>query len=292
MAMGLTLAFRLLVGSVQLTGLRRLQQTLASSHSARFVWHVLRLPVAFYQQRYAGDIAGRVDGNSAVADLISGPLATTIVGLLMIVFYGGVMFVFDPVLAAVGMAVGALNMAGIAVAQRLLVDENIKASHFRGRLAGSMMHAVKIIETIKAGASEHEALVRLTGHQAKVSNASQRIDTIAGLLVVMPPLLSLVTTAAVLGIGGGRVIDGVLSVGALLAFQTLLTQFSRPFGDLVGLGSSVQMLQAELARLDDVQQHAIDPVFDPCPRRATAEATGSPVASRPGGSPGGWSSAT
>ena len=65
-----------------------------------------------------------------------------------------------------------------------------------------------------------------------------------------------------LGLGGGRVIDGLMSVGALVAFQALLTQFNRPFGDLVGLGSSVQTLQAELARLDDVEQHPIDPVFD------------------------------
>ena len=52
-----------------------------------------------------------------------------------------------------------------------------------------------------------------------------------------------------------------MSVGALVAFQALLTQFNRPFSDLVGLGSSVQTLQAELARLDDVEQHPIDPVF-------------------------------
>ena len=85
LAMGLTLVFRLLIGSIQLAGLRRLKQSLAATHSARFVWHVLRLPTAFYQQRYAGDIASRVDGNSAVADLVSGPLATTLVGLLMVV---------------------------------------------------------------------------------------------------------------------------------------------------------------------------------------------------------------
>ena len=84
---------------------------------------------------------------------------------------------------------------------------------------------------------------------------------------MLPPFLSLVTTAAVLGLGGGHVIDGIMSVGALVAFQTLLAQFNRPFGDLVGLGSSVQTLQAELARLDDVEQHPIDPVFDHAPRR-------------------------
>ena len=157
-------------------------------------------------------------------------------------------------------------MVGIAAVQRVLADENVKVKHFGGLLAGSMMHAVQIVETLKAGASEHEALVRLTGNQARLTNASQRVTTVAGLLVVLPPLLSLVTTAAVLGLGGGHVIDGVMSVGALVAFQALLTQFNRPFGDLVGLGSSVQTLQAELARLDDVEQHRIDPVFDPARR--------------------------
>ena len=88
---------------------------------------------------------------------------------------------------------------------------------------------------------------------------------------MLPPLLSLVTTAAVLGLGGLHVIDGVMSVGALVAFQTMLTQFNLPFGDLVGLGSSVQTLQAELARLDDVEQHRLDPVFDREPRAPAPE---------------------
>ena len=178
---------------------------------------------------------------------------------------------------------GALNMVGIAAAQRVLADENIKVPHFGGMLAGSMMHAIQIIETLKAGASEHEALVRLTGNQARVTNASQRVTVVAGLLVVLPPFLSLVTTAAVLGLGGGHVIDGIMSVGALVAFQTLLAQFNRPFGDLVGLGSSVQTLQAELTRLDDVEQHPVDPVFDRAPRaprlrraRAVVDESGPP----------------
>jgi NHLM bacteriocin system ABC transporter peptidase/ATP-binding protein/NHLM bacteriocin system ABC transporter ATP-binding protein len=271
-AMGLTFVFRLLIGFLQLAGLRRLMRSLAATHSARFVWHVLRLPTAFYQQRYAGDIASRVDSSSAVASLVSGQLATTLVGLLMVVFYGGVMLAFDPALAALGMALGALNMAGIAAVQRVLADESVKVKHFGGQLGGSMMHTIRIVETVKAGASEHEALVRLTGNQARLTNASGRVTTVAGLLVVLPPLLSLVTTAAVLGMGGGHVIDGVMSVGALVAFQTLLSQFNRPFGDLVGLGTSVQTLQAELARLDDVEQHRVDPVFDSAPRAPLTEA--------------------
>ena len=112
-----------------------------------------------------------------------------------------------------------------------------------------MMWAVQIIETIKAGAAEQETLVRLSGHQTRMTNSLQRIGVANSFLIAMPPLLSLATTAAILWIGGARVIDGVMSVGALVAMQTLMANLNRPFGDLVRLGSSVQSLQAELARL-------------------------------------------
>jgi ABC-type bacteriocin/lantibiotic exporter with double-glycine peptidase domain len=115
----------------------------------------------------------------------------------------------------------------------------------------------------RRGAGEPEAFQTTASGRALIRHFEViRAD---GLLVMLPPLLSLVTTAAVRGLGGSHVIDGLMSVGALVAFQALLTQFNRPFGDLVGLGSSVQTLQAELARLDDVEQHRTDPVFDSAP---------------------------
>jgi NHLM bacteriocin system ABC transporter peptidase/ATP-binding protein len=260
--MGLTAVLHALVAVIQRRSLRELKLSVAVVYSSKFLWHVLRLPITFYQQRYAGDISSRVESNSVVADLISGQLATTMVGLLMVVFYAAVTLAFNPLLTVVGVAIGCLNLAGIALASRLLAEESLKIRHDRGKLFGSMMWAVQIIETIKAGASEHETLARLTGHQTRMTNGLQRIGVANALLIAMPPLLSLATTAAILWIGGARVIDGVMSVGALVAMQTLMANLNRPFGDLVRLGSSVQALQAELARLDDVHQFPLDPRFE------------------------------
>lgn len=263
LAMAICAMFRLLVMMIQRGMLRRLKLSLAMTHSAKFLWHVLRLPIAFYQQRFAGDISARVDGNSEVADMVSGDLATTAVGLLMIAFYAALMVAFDPLLALVGVAIGGLNLLGIAAVSRILADENLKIKQDRGKLFGCMSRTLQIIETIKASASESEALVHLSGHQARITNATQVVGTVGSLLILLPPFFSLATTAAILGIGGARVVEGVMSVGALVAFQTLMANFHRPFGDLVRLGSTVQSLQAELARLDDVRQYAIDPLFEP-----------------------------
>ena len=138
------------------------EAVLAATHSARFLWHVLRLPIgvlsAALRRRHLQP-GGR---QLAVADLISGPLATTLVGLLMVVFYGGVMLAFDPVLAAVGVAIGSLNLAGIAAAQRMLRRREHQ-DQARPRPARRLDDARRPDHRDdQGGRSEHEALVRLT----------------------------------------------------------------------------------------------------------------------------------
>ena len=68
-----------------------------------------------------------------------------------------------------------------------------------------------------------------------------------------------------LGLGGRQVAMGSLSIGALVAFQTLLASFNQPFRDLARLGSQVQELRADLDRIDDVRHHQIDPVLEARP---------------------------
>jgi ATP-binding cassette, subfamily C, bacterial len=56
-------------------------------------------------------------------------------------------------------------------------------------------------------------------------------------------------------LGGLRVIEGHLSLGMLVAFQSLMQSFLAPVTNLVGFASTLQDLQGALHRLDDVLHH-------------------------------------
>ncbi|MFI5460513.1 MAG: NHLP family bacteriocin export ABC transporter peptidase/permease/ATPase subunit [Isosphaerales bacterium] len=261
LAMALTAVARLAAASLQQLYLTRLEVRLALVESIEFLWHVLRLPVTFFQHRWTGDIVSRASSTARVAGLMSGELATTAVSLLTLVVYVAVILPYDPLLAAVGVGIGSLNLVALQWFSRWRVDRNRGIAQIRGRLVAGVMWAIQIIESVKATGSESDLLVRWSGDQSRMINAEQALGVCDVLLLVLPSFLASLTAIAVLGLGGHHVIVGGLSIGLLVAFQALLAGFNQPFRDLARLGAQVQELRADLDRIDDVRHRPIDAVF-------------------------------
>jgi NHLM bacteriocin system ABC transporter peptidase/ATP-binding protein len=245
---------------MQQSQLLRLETRLALASSGRFLWHVLRLPIGFFTQRSAGEISSRVPINDRVAQLLSGELATTLLSLLVIVFYAAVMLQYDPLLTVVGILVAVLNVAALKWVSRRRTDISQRLQQDRGKLMGVAMGGLQTIETLKATGSEAAFFSRWAGQQAKVVNAQQQLALYTQLLSVVPPFLLALNTALLLGIGGVRVMDGRLSMGMLVALQALLIAFVTPVNRLVDLGGTLQEVRGGLARLDDVLNAVPDPM--------------------------------
>jgi len=244
---------------IQQVYLLRLETRMAVGSSSRFLWHVLRLPTEFFSQRFAGDISSRVAINDRVAQLLSRDLATNALGAVMIVFFAAVLFQYDAVLTLMGIAVVSLNVAALRYVSRKRVDGNRRLGQDQGKLLGTAIGGLQTIETLKATGGESDLFARWAGYQAKVVNGRQELDRYTQLLDTVPPLLSAVNTALILGIGGLRVIDGRLSLGGLVAFQLLMAAFIAPVNRLVSLGGKLQTVEGDMNRLDDVLRYRLDP---------------------------------
>ena len=258
LAMGMT---ALVLGGLtwlQQAYLLRLETRMAVGASSRFLWHVLRLPVEFFTQRYAGDISARVGINDRVAQLLSRDLATNVLGAIMVVFFAVVLFRYDPVLTGMGIAIALLNVAALHYVSRKRVDGNRRLLQDQGKMMGTALGGLQTIETLKATGSESDLFTRWSGYQAKVVNARQDLERYTQLLDAVPPLLGAVNTALILGIGGLRVMNGTLSLGGLVAFQILMVSFMGPINRLVSLGGRLQMVEGDMNRLDDVLRYRID----------------------------------
>jgi NHLM bacteriocin system ABC transporter peptidase/ATP-binding protein len=246
---------------LQQSALLRLQTRLAVTSSARFLWHVLRLPMEFFAQRFPSEISGRVEVNEDIASLLSSGVTTNIVNLMMIGFFAALMCLYDAKLTLFGILAVGLNLLALRhftrarknLTQRLLQEES--------KCTGLAMTGLQMMETLKSTGSENGFFSRWSGHQAKVINAEQKLSTSLILYSMIPKTLVAVSAVAVLYFGGLHVMSGVLTIGMLWSFLALMDIFLEPASSLIELGSTLQEMDGSLARLDDVLRYPMDKQF-------------------------------
>ncbi|NMG05531.1 NHLP family bacteriocin export ABC transporter peptidase/permease/ATPase subunit [Brasilonema sp. UFV-L1] len=251
-----------ILARMRLLYLRRLMVKLSVSMSGQFLWHTLRLPIGFYAQRFTGEISSRNELNDKVADVLSGQLATTVIDTLMIVFYAAIMILYDWILTSVAILFAAFNFFALQSLSRSRVDANMKVAQENGKVAGVAIGGIQSMETVKASGLEFDLFSKFAGYYAKMLNAQQELALPSQVLSTLPTFLTALATTSILVVGGFRVMNGSLSIGMLVAYQTLTSEFLKPVNNLVNFGSTMQELEADLNRLDDVLQNPIDSEAD------------------------------
>jgi len=269
LVMGLAIALSSLLVALQQAISLRLQTKLAVTSASRFFWHVLNMPMNFYAQRSAAELAYRVHLNDRIAELLSGRVTTAAIRAISALFFLVLMLRYDVALALLSVAIAALNLLALAAANRSRSDANATLLQAEGELLGTAVMGIRYIETLKAAGAERAFLQRWGSRLARVVNARQQLGFPTQLLVAAPRLLAMLNAAAILGFGSLRVIDGTLSLGALFAFYLLSEQFSAPFAEIVRFGSEFQEMDGSLKRIEDVYRYpaTVPPLEVAEPRR-------------------------
>ncbi|NNG37442.1 NHLP family bacteriocin export ABC transporter peptidase/permease/ATPase subunit [Nakamurella aerolata] len=262
LAMAVAAICTFVLTSVQRQYLLRLEVRMALVSSARFVRRLLRMPVDFYLQRRPAEVSQRVTANDTVAQILSRDLAVTVVDLMLVVFYAALLVRYDALLGLIGIGMAILNIVVLRLVARSRTNAVAALRADRGNLTATTFHTLQMIETVKASGSEPDSFARWSGFLAKVVSAKQRLGIPSAYLTVAPPLIAAANTGLVLLIGGLRVVDGAITVGILMAFQTLLMGLSRPVTALTNLGGRLQDISADVRRLYDVELYPTDESFD------------------------------
>ena len=261
--MAASILIMLLLLSLQRHFLLRLQTKLALTTSAKFLTHIIRLPIEFFSQRYAGEIGSRVMINDKVANVLSNKLATTMLDMMSLVFIGLIMISYDIWLTIVCVSLALINLVATKLVQRPRTDASFRLLQEKGKLMGTSMSGIQMMETLKATGGEMEFFGRWGGYQAKTIKAQQDMEFYGQCLTAIPPFTKALISASILGFGGLRVMDGHMTVGLLVAFQLLMDSFTKPITSFVTFGTALQETQADLTRLDDVLRYQVAPAYLP-----------------------------
>ncbi len=239
--------------------LLRIETKMSLSTASQFFWHVLRLPVDFFYQRYAGDISARVETNDQVANMVSNQFAKNFLDLILVFFYFLVMAQYSLLLSLVALGFALLNIIALRLIANQRVESYSQLQQVEGRLSGVTTNGLQTIETIKSRGGEDDFFKKWAGFMTKVVNAEQKLSFLSIILQSVPTILSSLTTLVVLTAGSLLIMNGQMTIGMLVAFQSFAQSFLEPVESLVNMGGRLQETKGDMNRLDDILEANLDP---------------------------------
>ena len=261
-AMALTIGLQVVLQHLQLVGTRSLEKRLTRRFAIGFEHQILALPERFYSQRHASDIASRMGINANIAEFIGGQLIPMATGLVLLVFYLILTFLYSPWLGLLILTTTAINALVVQRNLRTQKDANLALQKDAAKSGAVVVGAMRDIETIKAAALEHDVFRRFAGYQSRLLNTLQALQLRNTRLRLIPNGLTTFNEVTVLLLGFLLVIRGDLTLGMLLAAQTIAFSLKGQIESVIGFVQQLPGFEAGVLRLEDVLEQPRDPLLD------------------------------
>jgi ABC-type bacteriocin/lantibiotic exporter with double-glycine peptidase domain len=223
-----------------------------------FLDHMVSLPFSFFTKRSTGDLMMRVESNRVVREKVTSKTLKSIIDGVFVLLYGAIIFYQDATLGAIAFAVASLNglvfwcvRPTVNRLQASSLDKKAKENSYMVQLLGG-------IETLKCAGAERLGLEKWSNlfiDECNVGMQQQRlgayVEVLTGGLQMLGPLLLLV-------IGANAVMKNEMTLGTMMAMNSLGNALFTPLGALITAAFDLQTVKGHMERIDDVLQTPVE----------------------------------
>lgn len=219
----------------------------------RYIRHLLTLPLSFFHGERAGDLVARASNDvEAIQRFLFFGLRMGIFGVLTLVLSLALMCRIDWELALL-----ALLPMPIMILLTRWVGRRVHRGFRRvqeqfGAMSSQIQENLTGMRVVKAFALADGEIGRFVDTNKAYVDENRRLVKLRSLFFPFTFLLNGVSMVVILWLGGLRVIDGALSLGAFVAFNAYLTRLGMPMMLLGWIVDEYQRCRASLGRLEEV----------------------------------------
>lgn len=221
--------------------------------------HMLGLPLSYFEGRRVGDTVTRVRQLESVREFLTNASLSVLIDPAFTIVFLIAMWVYSPTLFwIVAATIPAYVVVSLLVTGPLRhrLDEKYERSSANNAL---LVESVSGMQTIKAAAVEPQWQERWEKQLAGYSAANQRVINLGNSGSQAVQLISKLSLAAILFFGARQVIDGAMTVGALVAFNMFAQRVSGPVIRMAQLWQDFQQVRLSVERLGDVLNQPVEP---------------------------------
>ncbi len=219
---------------------------------ARLFRHMVQLPLAYFEARRVGDTVARVRELEHIRQFLTGSALTAALDLLFsIVFIAAMAFysLWLTLIVLVSLPLYVVISVLVTPVLRRRLDERFNRG---AENQAFLVEAVSGVQTVKAMAVEPQFTRQWDNQLAGYVAASFRAIKVATVGHESVALVNRLVTVLLIWLGAYEVIDGALTVGALVAFTMLAGRVAQPVMRLAQLWQDFQQTGISVRRLGDI----------------------------------------
>ncbi|MGV3615429.1 MAG: peptidase domain-containing ABC transporter [Fimbriimonas sp.] len=247
----------LILGIASVTGLRSLllvqmQIRLDTELSRSFLRHLLTLPLGFFVVRRAGDLIARMNGNTALREIVTNKAASLVFdslfasGLLVALAFANVQY------AGLVLALGVFQGLLPFIFHEAQYGARQASLRTQDEVQSYTVEVLRGIHTVKASGAEPRALTHWMGRYDRLQDALRREGYTTALSETVTTTLAVAAPLSLLWLGATLVGAERFSVGTMMALNMLAASVLAPLGNLATNFRTLQIAGAHIERIGEV----------------------------------------
>ena len=214
--------------------------------------HVIKLPMSFFSTRKTGEITSRFSDADNINDAVAETVLTLMLDVITAITGGIIVYIQNQYLFFVSMAVLSFYLVIVFSFKEILKKINNEVLENNSQLTSFIIQSINGIETIKAYNLEKSIQDETEFKYLKVIKSSFKRSKIYNLLTFLSGIVELIGNTLIMWVGAIQVINGKLTLGEMMVFNTLLEYFTNPVKNLISLQPTIQTATVSADRLGEI----------------------------------------
>ena len=217
-----------------------------------YIKHVFHLPVSFFATRRTGEIVSRFTDANSIIDALASTIISIFLDISTVLIISIILFLQNSSLFFISLLGLPIYAVIIFVFMKPFEKMNRDTMEANATLSSSVIEDINGIETIKSLASEKTRYQKIDREFVDYLKKSFTYSRAESQQKALKKLAQLFLNVCILWMGANLVMDGKMSLGQLITYNTLLFYFTNPLENIINLQSKLQTAQVANNRLNEV----------------------------------------
>jgi ATP-binding cassette, subfamily B, bacterial len=215
---------------------------------------LMRLPLSFFDAKQTGDILQRINDHHRIESFITGTALQVLFSVINLAVFSVVLLTYDTTVFMVFVTGSALYFLWIRVFLKYRRSLDYKKFAVASRENATTMQLIQGMQEIKLNDAEHLKRWEWEGIQASLFKLNFKSLSLSQYQQAGAFFLNEGKNILVTYLVAKSVLDGQLTLGAMLAIQYIVGQLNSPVEQLIGFIQQAQDAKISLERLNEIHQ--------------------------------------